>query len=114
MSKVKGLLSVALLLKAGGVHLDTGLLGRRLVDSGLYATASQVMGETQVRRLPGLRGQALSRRGKFGAIGQYTIQHGLYDQQGDELYCLYMVLCRPSMDSRATRQPKLHMWRCSK
>ena len=109
----KGSLVCSPALEGWGVHLDSGLVDRRLVDSGLYATASQVMGETrdnifthyEVRPVP---------PGNFGAIGQYTIQYGLYDQQGDELYCLYMVLCRPSMDSRATRQPKLHMWRCSK
>ena len=75
-------------------------------------TVSQVVGETlsdvfqiyEVKPVP---------PGQFGTIGQYTIQHGLYEKQADELYCIFMLLRRPPMDSKATQLPKLHMWRCA-
>ena len=48
----------------------------------------------------------------MGMIAQYTLEHGLYSQEGDELYLHYMLLSRPAQDHTAQRPPQLHMWRC--
>ena len=47
-----------------------------------------------------------------GMIAEYSLEHGLYSEEGDSTYLHYMLLSRPAQDQHAQKPPLLHMWRC--
>ena len=111
----KGSLVCSLAVEGWGVHLDSGLVDKRLVDSGLYAHSKPGGGRDPGPASSRSTRSGLSRHGQRSAPSASTPSStACTTSRGDELYCVCMVLCRPTMDSRATRQPKLHMWRCGK